>query len=76
VKNIMQVTTFEGIVENGEEIRLKTNIRLPEKTKVFVVIPDFEAKRVVRIVSPRLVHPGQAIDFKKEVVEELPNGSI
>lgn len=71
----MGVTTFEGIVENGE-IRLKTNIRLPEKTKVFVVIPDYEARRVARIVTPRLVHPEQIIDFKKEVVEELPNGSI
>lgn len=65
----MQVTAFEGVVENGQ-IRLKTDVALPEKTKVFVIIPGLEAKKVVHVYSPRLLHPEQAADFKKEVVEE------
>jgi hypothetical protein len=71
----MQVKAFEGVIENGQ-IRLKTNINLPEKTKVYVIIPNFAAQKVVRIYSPRLVHPEQAIDFKKEVIEELPNAGV
>ena len=71
----MQVTAFEGIVENGQ-IRLKTNIRLPEKTKVYIVIPDFDTRKIVRVFSPRLVHPEQVADFKKEMVEESLNASV
>ena len=67
----MRVATFEGIVENGQ-IRLPATVRLPEKAKVYVVIPDVEIQTVAYIGSPRLVHPEQAADFKKEVVEELP----
>ena len=65
----MQVTAYEGIIENGQ-IRLTTDVKLPEKMKVFVIIPDFEPKKVVHVYSPRLVHPEQAADFKKEVIEE------
>jgi hypothetical protein len=71
----MQVKAFEGVIENGQ-IRLKTNINLPDKTKVYVIIPDFEAQKVVHVYSPRLVHPEQAVDFKKEVIEELPNAGV
>ena len=71
----MQVTTFEGIIENGQ-IRLNTDVDLPEKTKVFVIIPGFEAKKMVHVYSPRLVYPEQAADFRKEIVEELPNAGL
>ncbi len=71
----MGVRTFEGIVEKGQ-IRLPATVRLPEKTKVYVVIPDMEVQAVAYIGSPRLVHPEQAADFKKEVVEELPDASL
>ena len=63
----MNVATFEGVVENGQ-IRLPTNFRLPDKTRVYVVVPDLEVKPVAHIFSPRLVHPEQAKDFEKEVV--------
>jgi len=65
----MQVRTFEGVVENGQ-IRLTTKVRLPEKTRVYVVVPDFEAKKVVHVFSPRLAHPEQAAEFAKQVVED------
>jgi hypothetical protein len=65
----MKVTTLPGIVENGQ-IRLAGDVRLPEKTTVYVVIPGVEVLSVGYIGSPRLVHPEQAADFKKEVVEE------
>ena len=34
----MKVATFEGFVENGQ-IRLSGSIHLPEKAKVYVVVP-------------------------------------
>ncbi len=37
----MQITTFQGEIENGQ-VRLTTDIRLPDKTKVYVVVPEFE----------------------------------
>ncbi len=65
----MKVTTFQGIVENGQ-IRLDVDVRLPEKATVYVVIPDIEVPQASYVGSPRLVHPEQAADFKKEVVED------
>jgi hypothetical protein len=60
--------TVEGIVENGL-IRIRENVALPEHTKVFVVVPDMEATRPGHIRSPRLVHPEQAPDFAKQLIE-------
>lgn len=37
----MQVITFQGEIENGQ-VRLTTDISLPDKTKVYVVVPEFE----------------------------------
>ena len=71
----MQVTAFEGVVENGQ-IRLTTNINLPERTKVYVIIPSLETQTVFHLHTPRLLHPEQAVDFKKEVVAERPNVTI
>ena len=66
----MSVTTIEGVVENGR-IRLPASVLLPEKAKVYVVVPDVEVPPIACIGSPRLVHPEQAADFRKEVVEEV-----
>ena len=37
----MPVATFQGTVEKGQ-VKLAANVRLPEKAKVYVVVPDFE----------------------------------
>ena len=71
----MKVTAFEGVVENGQ-IRLPTDVRLPDKAKVYVVVPDVEVKPIACIGSPRLVHPEQLADFKKEVVEESHDAGL
>lgn len=64
----MPIATFEGIVENGV-IRLRDDVTLPEQTRVCVVIPEFDATPQAHVYSPRLVHPEQAGDFVKQVVE-------
>ncbi len=71
----MSVTTIEAIVENGQ-IRLPSSVRLPEKAKVYVLIPDVNLPSASYIGSPRLAHPEQAADFQKEVVEESSHASL
>jgi hypothetical protein len=70
----MKVTTLQGFVENGQ-IRLADNVRLPEKTLVYVVVPGVEIPAVVHVASPRLAHPEQTDDFKKEV-KEIGNAGV
>ena len=71
----MHVAALSGIVENGQ-IRLLENVRLPENTMVYVVIPGIEVQPPSRLSSPRLRHPQQAIDFQKEVVEQTADAGI
>jgi hypothetical protein len=71
----MPISTFEGIVENGL-IRLRDDVTLPERTRVYVVIPGFEATPRARAYSPRLVHPEEAADFVKQVIEVDPDDEL
>ena len=71
----MSVTTIEAIVENGQ-IRLPASVRLPERAKVYVLIPDVKMPSASYIGSPRLAHPEQAADFQKKVVEESSDASL
>jgi len=64
----MPISTFEGVVENGQ-IRLRDDVTLPEQTRVYVVIPDFEPAPRAHVHSPRLVHREQAAEFAKQIVE-------
>ena len=72
----MPISTFEGVIENGQ-IRLRDNVVLPEKAKVYVVIPDLEAAPLsARVYSPRLARREQVNDFAKEVIEESANSGV
>jgi len=71
----MTVTTYEGIVEKGK-ILLQTGVRLPERTKVLVFVPDSGARKSARVSTPRLVHPEQAADFKLEISEDDSNNQV
>jgi len=65
----MTITTYEGIVEKGR-IRLQSGIRLPDNAKVYVIVPDLPVKQTARVLTPRLVHRGQAADFKMKINED------
>jgi hypothetical protein len=71
----MKVTAFEGVVEHGA-IRLPAGVSLPDKTKVYIVVPDVEMQTVAYISSPRLAHSEQIADFKKEVVVESHDAGL
>jgi hypothetical protein len=71
----MSVVTFEGIVEDGQ-IRLKPEVRLPDRTKVYVLVPDMQVEEVARLISPRLAHREQAADFVMNVAEEALDAGV
>ena len=71
----MSVETYEGIVEDGQ-IRLMSNVRLPERTRVYVVVPDEQIEPVSHIYSPRLARREQAADFQMEITEEPTDASV
>ncbi len=71
----MTNSTIEGIVENGQ-IRLLENIRLPENTRVYVVIAESKTSRPSHMHSPRLAHPEQAGDFVKQMFEESTDAGV
>jgi hypothetical protein len=70
----MSVTTYEGVVENGQ-IRLDPEIELPEHVRVYVVVPDAGSRSVARIMSPRLAHPEQ-VDFQMTMTRIDPDASV
>ena len=57
-------------------IRLKNDFSLPDKTKVYVVVPDIQVEKYARIFSPRLANPEQVIDFNMEVTEESSSATL
>jgi hypothetical protein len=63
------MATYEGIVEN-HCVRLPEEASVPEKSKVYILVPDPAEQRVVHIYSPRLSDPSQAAFFELEVTEE------
>ena len=72
----MEVTAYEGIVENGVIRLIGGNVRLPDHAKVYVIVPGAEPQPVVRVMSPRLAHPEQAGDFVKEVIEGTSDADL
>ena len=70
-----KLATYEGIVENGH-VTLPPNADIPDKTRVYVLVPDVESQRTPRIASPRLVHPEQAKDFELQIVEDTTDASL
>jgi hypothetical protein len=71
----MKVATYEATVENGQ-IRLSEPVRLPERAKVFVVVPGLEEVTRFHMASPRLIRPERAADFVKEVTEEPRDAAL
>ena len=70
----MSVMTFEATIENGQ-VALPAALKLPDHTKVYVVVPD-QRPLVPLVGSPRLLHPEQAVFFIKEVSEEAENAEL
>lgn len=72
----MGVLTIEGVVEHGE-IKLRPSIKLPDNTKVLVIVPEIQIEQqVVHVVSPRLAQSDHAKDFRMEVIEVSSDAGV
>jgi hypothetical protein len=71
----MHIDTLEGIVKNGQ-VQFLGQGTLPENTKVYVIVQKPDPAGVARIRSPRLAHPEQADEFRKQVIEIPPDAEV
>ena len=71
----MSIKAYEGIVELGQ-IKLKEKVRLPDKTRVYVVIPNFIVEGIAHIATPRLANSEEVTDFKMELIEEPSDAGL
>ncbi len=65
----MGVLTIEGIVNNGQ-VKLPSDVHLPDSIKVYVVVPDMTVEPTVHLFSPHFKNPNQAGDFEMEIIGE------
>ena len=70
-----KLATYEGIIENGR-VTLPPNTDIPDKTRVYVLVPDAETQLTLSVASPRLVHQEQAKDFEMQVTEDTADASV
>lgn len=61
---IFRKAMLDAQMEQDEMIQLKENAA------------DTQDPKIVHIYSPRLIHPAQAADFKKEMVVESPDAKV
>jgi antitoxin component of MazEF toxin-antitoxin module len=68
----MNISTYKGTVENGL-IKLEINIKLPEKTEVYIIVPEEKPKfDLAKMVAemPEDYTPHEE-DFGKPVGKEV-----
>ena len=70
-----KLATYEGVVENGH-VTLPPDADIPDRTRVYVLVPDLETRRTFSIPGARLVHPEQAKDFEMTVIEDTPDAGV
>ena len=70
-----RLATYEGIVEDGR-VRLPSNAGIPEKTRVYILVPDVENFSAPSVASPHLANPEQVIDFEKRIIEDTTDANV
>lgn len=70
-----KLATYEGVVENGH-VTLPPDADIPDRTRVYVLVPDPDRDRTYKILSPRLANPEQAKDFEMEVIDETDDARL
>jgi hypothetical protein len=76
----MSVIALEGIVEGEGLIRITTAVNLPQRTKVYILVPDVPLQvgegKPAYVYSPRLAHPERASHYIMEIIEEPKDASL
>jgi hypothetical protein len=71
----MSTVTYEAVVENGE-IRLAAGVLLPDRARVYVVVPDQGNQPLPRVWTPRLARREDAELFRMEVREDEADAGV
>jgi hypothetical protein len=59
----MKGTTYEATGQDGRVVLPEDAQKIPDNTRVYVVVPEADDAHRVRMMTPRLVHRGEAADF-------------
>ena len=70
-----KLATDKGIIENGR-VMLSSDAGIPEKTRVYVLVPDAETLSAGHVASPHLADPEQARDFQKQDIEDATKTDV
>ncbi|MCM3870038.1 MAG: hypothetical protein ND895_05005 [Pyrinomonadaceae bacterium] len=70
-----KLATYEGIIENGR-VRLASNVGIPEKTRVYVLVPDTENLSAPYVAGPHLADRTQVKDFEKRIIEDTTDANV
>ena len=65
-----------AVYQTREWETVKAELLAELRQELFAPPTQAELPKVVNVYSPRLVHPEQAADFKKEIVAELPDVDV
>ena len=60
--------TYEGTIINGQ-VRFSENVKLPERSRVLVIVPEEGQPLMGHVYTPRLAQPEKVKDFAMEVEE-------
>ena len=60
--------TYEGMIIDGQ-VRFSEQVKLPERSRVLVTVPEENQLLAGHVYTPRLAQPEQADDFAMEVEE-------
>ena len=71
----MSILALEAIVDHGL-IRLPPDVKLPDRTRVYIIVPANLTQKKARLRSPRLTKPEQVRDFVMEVSEERDDAYV
>ena len=70
-----KLATYEGIIENGH-VTLPPDVGIPDKTRVYVVVPSSETFSAPHVASPHLANPEEVKDFEKRIIEDTTDASV
>lgn len=62
-------------MENGR-VKLPPEAAVPDRTRVYVIVPDVEAVPALFVPSPHLANPEQIKDFEKRIVDDITNAGV
>ena len=66
--------TYEGMIIDGQ-VRFAEQVKLPERSRVLVTVPEHDLPPTAHVYTPRLAQPEIAKDFAMEV-EEVRNAGV